>query len=340
MVLDYQVLGDVRRDNAVLATIDSGQRISRLLFDCGNDVLSGLGVADIQSIDHVLFSHYHMDHISGFDMFFRLTFSRYTRENHIWGPPDTSQVMHHRFQGFLWNWAEWSRSQWFANDIYPDKVDTYTYYGKEAFANKYPHSTTPTTGHIIETPDYTVEALTLNHGTPSTGYILRETSRVNVDVEALKAMGLAGGGWIRDMKDMSVSDDAEVVIGDASYKVGELRDKLLVESYGDSLAYLTDFLMDEATQALLIDKLDGVTTLICESQYNGEDIALAQKNYHLTATQVAQVAKQATVGKLILIHVSERYQLLELQNMLTEAQAIFPATDFPPHWQLDAEVIS
>jgi ribonuclease Z len=67
MALQYTVLGDPGRDNAVLIRLDSGQKVSRLLFDCGEGCLSSLPIADVQAIDHVLFSHFHMDHVSGFD---------------------------------------------------------------------------------------------------------------------------------------------------------------------------------------------------------------------------------------------------------------------------------
>lgn len=334
MVLEFRVLGDVRRDNAMLATVDSGQRVSRLLFDCGNDVLDTLSVTEIQAIDHVLFSHYHMDHICGFDSFFRLNFKRTTRDNHIWGPPDTSHVMLHRFQGYLWNWAQWGRSIWHAHDIHPDKVESFQYFANESFSVKHPIETTTTPDLIIDTPDYTVGTLTLNHGTPSMGYILREKLRVNVDTSIMQELGLSSGSWVRDVKDMTLPDETRINIDGETYAIGELRAKLLVETKGESLAYLTDFIMDDTTQDLLYEKLQGVTNLVCESQYRGDDLELARDNHHLTALQVAELAKHTGMQQLVLMHVSERYASHQLLDMLNEAQAIFPNTQFPAHWNL------
>lgn len=76
MSLTVRVLGIPGRDNAVLVTVDSGQAITRLLFDCGDGCLWQLPFGAIQEIDHVCFSHFHMDHIGGFDTFFRCTFRR------------------------------------------------------------------------------------------------------------------------------------------------------------------------------------------------------------------------------------------------------------------------
>ena len=106
MSITFRVLGQVGRDNSLLVQVDSGHAIESLLFDCGEECLSELSIAEIQSIDHLFFSHLHMDHVGGFDSFFRCNFDRATKPNQIWGPPETARVLQHRFQGFLWNLHE------------------------------------------------------------------------------------------------------------------------------------------------------------------------------------------------------------------------------------------
>ncbi len=71
MSMSFQVLGDAGRDNALLVTIDSGQSVARLLFDCGDGCLNQAPFADTLAIDHLFFSHLHMDRVAGFDAFFR-----------------------------------------------------------------------------------------------------------------------------------------------------------------------------------------------------------------------------------------------------------------------------
>src|SRR5437763_14918027 len=105
MSLSFQVLGDAGRDNALLVLIDGGRSVSRLLFDCGEGCLDQAPFADTLAIDHLFFSHLHMDHVAGFDSFFRRTYNRTDRPNHVWGPPGTADILHHRFRGFLWNLA-------------------------------------------------------------------------------------------------------------------------------------------------------------------------------------------------------------------------------------------
>src|SRR5215468_1472864 len=122
MNLTFRVLGTAGNDNALLVQVDSGQAVERLLFDCGESCLSGLALADILAIDHLFFSHLHMDHVAGFDSYFRCNFNRQTKPNRIWGPPETARIVQHRFQGYLWNLHEEMSATWFVSDIHPDRI--------------------------------------------------------------------------------------------------------------------------------------------------------------------------------------------------------------------------
>jgi ribonuclease Z len=112
MAISVQILGQRGGDSGALITVNTGQKVSYLLFDCGEDTVSRLPLWETAQIDHVLFSHFHMDHVAGFDSFFRRHFDRDDRVNHIWGPPGTSEVMGHRFKGFVWNLVEDRTATW------------------------------------------------------------------------------------------------------------------------------------------------------------------------------------------------------------------------------------
>lgn len=68
----------------------------------------------------------------------------------------------------------------------------------------------------------------------------------------------------------------------------------------------------------------GVSTLYHESTYATEDEDRAHLYWHSTSRQAATVAKDASVGKLVLGHFSARYQNEE--KILEEAKEIFPNT--------------
>lgn len=63
--------------------------------------------------------------------------------------------------------------------------------------------------------------------------------------------------------------------------------------------------------------------LIIEATYLESDADMAQRFGHITAAQAARLAQTAEVGQLYLTHLSRRYRE---QDVLNEAQAIFPNT--------------
>jgi ribonuclease Z len=107
-----------------------------------------------------------------------------------------------------------------------------------------------------------------------------------------------------------------------------------VTAPGESVAYLADFLLDDAAMQRLSSMVQGCTAVVCESQYCHDDVELATRNYHMTATQAATLASRACVGRLVLFHLSDRYRPEQWREMLAEAQAVFPATSFPEHWAI------
>ncbi|HEX6779793.1 MAG TPA: MBL fold metallo-hydrolase [Ktedonobacterales bacterium] len=332
MALHFTVLGEPGRDNALFVRVESGQKVSRLLFDCGEGCLNQLSIAEVQAIDHLLFSHFHMDHMSGFDSFFRVTYDRTTRPNLIWGPPGAGQIMQHRFQGFLWNLHHQLTSQWDVHDLYPERVEATRSLAHQAFSEAHPLPTRPSSEVIIDTPEYSVQAYQMDHLTPSMAYLVREKPRTNVDTARLAALGLRPGGWLSALKTPQADEAPAIELDGVSYPLADLRRELLTETPGQSLAYLTDFIMNQPAQERLAGVLQGCTVMVCESQYRHADRELAERNYHMTATQVAETARRAKVQRLLLFHLSDRYSKDEWADLLQEARAIFPNTAFPDGW--------
>jgi ribonuclease Z len=334
MSLSFRVLGDAGRDNALLVVIDSGQAVSRLLFDCGQGCLDPVPFAEVRAIDHLCFSHLHMDHVAGFDAFFRGVYDRTDRPNHLWGPHRTAEILHHRFRGYMWNLVGGQEATWHAHDLLPGRVEGYRFELAEAFAESHAEGGRPWDRLVLEGPGYVVEALLMDHGTPSAAYVVRETPRRNVDPTRLAALDLRPGPWLQRVRGPQADGEEVVVVDGAARRVRELQEALLVVTPGDSVAYLTDFLLDEAATERMADALKGVGTVVCESQYRHADADLARRNYHMTAKQAASLASRAGVGRLVLFHLSDRYRPEEWLELLAEARSVFPATAFPDHWRL------
>jgi ribonuclease Z len=323
MAMSIQILGRRGADNALLVTVDTGQRVSRLLMDCGEDTVSTLTFAESSQIDHVLFSHFHMDHVAGFDSFFRRHYDRGDRVNHLWGPPGTREIMGHRFRSFTWNLVAGRHARWLCHDIFEDAVEATRYELEEAFAMSHPHSVDAKAAMLFRGPGFQVEAITLHHGIPSIGYIVREAERTNIDVEKLHALGLKRGPWLK-----TLATDTTSVIDGATHDSAALREKLLVRTPGDSMAFLTDFIADSGEeQERIAARLQDIGTLVSECQYRAADEALARKNQHMTTRWVGELASRVSPRRLLLTHFSERYQPEEWDQMVEEVRSIFPKVD-------------
>jgi ribonuclease Z len=307
MSITHRILGSAGRDNALLVQIDSGQSIERLLFDCGEGCVSELSFAEILGIDDLFFSHCHMDHVGGFDSFFRCTFQRDTRPNRIWGPPGTARILQHRFQGFLWNLHEQMSATWCVSDVHPREIRKTAFELREAFAVPHDLGTQPYDRMISDAGGFTVDAVTMDHRTPTLAYVVREKVRRNIDPSRLASLGLRPGPWLKQLKETSETS-ARMVIDGVTHSIDELQRALFIETPGDSIAYLTDFLLDDAAMDRLTDALRGCRVLICEGQYRHVDLELARKNYHMTTVLAATLAQRARVEELVLFHVSDRYQ--------------------------------
>jgi ribonuclease Z len=356
MAIELQILGTPGNDNAALVRINTGQAIHRLLFDCGEGVFGNLEYSEILAIDHLFFSHLHMDHVAGFDAFFRGLYGRDTKTNHIWGPAQTARIMQHRFCGIIWNLHEGANATWYVHDVLVREIKTFRYELSDAFetacleSSKHHNGTvfegtvfegtvldgtvldcTVLDCTVLEHHDFTVHAVQMNHGTPSMAYIVRETDRVNLRSDRMAALGLKPGAWVRELKNPA-ANQVTIVIDGQTHDLQNLQTELLEVSRGDAVAYLTDFLLDELAMQVLVPALSGVRLLLCESQYLQADSELATRNFHMTSTQAATLATRAQVQELVLFHVSDRYSKLELDVLLQEAQAIFPNTRFPAHW--------
>jgi ribonuclease Z len=334
MSISFRILGSAGRDNALLVQIDSGQAVGRLLFDCGDGCLNELPFAEMQAIDHLFFSHLHMDHIGGFDTFFRCTFNRDNKPNRIWGPPDTARILQHRFQGFLWNLHEQMSATWHVTDVYPTQLHTTRFELREAFAVAHDEGTQSYERIIVDAGSYTVDVLTMDHRTPTLAYIVREKPRQNIDTSRMASMGLRPGPWLKRLKEPSAGPD-EVGISGTTYSIEELRRALVIETTGDTVAYLTDFLFDESAISRLASVLHGCQTIVCEGQYRHADLELAKKNSHMTTVLSAILAQHAQVGELVLFHLSDRYDRAAWIEMLQEARRVFEKTRYPAHWNLD-----
>ncbi len=332
MTIHSTLLGRPFEDNALYLVVDSGTQQTRLLFDCGENTLNHLSIGEIQKIDHVFFSHFHLDHIAGFDRFIRVNYNREASPVHIWGPYDTIDVIFNRMNSFTWNLLGKTQTQWFIHEVSHQSIKTVRLFSHEFFAQKHFVEEKEWRGSILTGDTFTVQAHFLNHRIFTLGYMVRESERKNIDKKKLKEAGLPAGPWLNEVKNTALPDETEITVGTKKARLGELRAALLKTTPGDCVSYLTDFSYGARELSALSEWLKGCHHLYCESQYLEDDHLLAQQNYHLTTKEAALLAQKAEVQKLTLFHFSRRYKHLGIVPFVKEAGKYFRPVVEPDVW--------
>ena len=244
MSISFRVLGGSRSDNGLYVEIDTGQSIERVMFDCGEGVPTSIPFAELISLNHLALSHCHMDHVAGFSTLFRRVYGSDRRTPVIWGPDGTARLLQHHMQGFLWNLIADSPGVFRLIDVTSEVARTMEVRLAEGYAVLRELSAEARGDLLFSGEGYDVIAVDMDHGAPSLAYVVREHPKVNVDTAKMAALGLRPGPWMKDLKGNGAGDSMVEVNGTAT-SVASLRERLLVTTPGSSVAYCTDFLLDE-----------------------------------------------------------------------------------------------
>jgi len=165
-------------------------------------------------------------------------------------------------------------------------------------------------GVIEENAHFRIEARFLEHGVDNLGWRITESDTRKFDKAKLQACGVVGP-LVRELEEKGqLQIEGKTVFLD---DVSHVRP-------GDVLAVAIDTLPCPS----VVDLAKGAKLFLCESTYLESHRHLAEKHFHLTALQAAEMAKEAGVEILVLTHFSARYQ--DLEEFGKEARTVFPNT--------------
>jgi len=300
-----------------------------VLFDLGR--IDRQAAASLFKIAHVFVSHTHMDHFIGFDHLLRLFLSRDCRLD-LYGPPGFIDNVRGKLAGYTWNLVGSYPFQIDVHEVGFDHIESLSLPARTAFQ---PGERTrrPFTGILYECDEWLVRGAHLDHRIPCLGFALEEKTRLNVRPERLIELGIPAGRWLNELKKAvreKQPDDTPIratwreggATQTAAFALGELRDKLLVETRGQKLAYVVDTLFNRDNLERIRKLAGGADVFYCESLFLDADRDQATKRYHLTARQAGTLARAAAVTRLETFHFSPRYDR-DPAPLRAEAQAVF-----------------
>lgn len=166
---------------------------------------------------------------------------------------------------------------------------------------------------VEKTEDYIIKSQEVNHFVPCLAYSIEELKKPRFLREKAIELGVPVGpdfGKLHNGKEVEIDG-----------KIIKPEQVLGPPRKGRKITYSGDTTPCEEMVELAKDS----TLLIHESTYIDEDKDKAEENYHSTSSDAARIAKQSNSKRLILTHISTRYQ--NTDQMLKEASDIFENTE-------------
>jgi ribonuclease Z len=169
-------------------------------------------------------------------------------------------------------------------------------------------------GHIDEGPDYWVEARAMDHSIFTLGYAIIEQDRPGeFYLKRALELGVPKGplfGKLQRGESVTLEDGR--VIGPQEVLGSPRRGRKFVHA------------LDTRPCRAVVELAKDADLLVHDGMFAQELAEDAQQMGHSTASQAAQIAKEAGVHQLLLSHISQRYR--DERILLEEAQKIFPGT--------------
>ena len=168
-------------------------------------------------------------------------------------------------------------------------------------------------GKVFENNDFYIEAERMKHGKAlCNAYSFVIKDKIRIDKAKLKKSKLPFGPLIQKLKDGK----------DVSYKGKKFKAK--------NMTYLEkgkkiSFVLDTGPNSRIVPFVKGADLLVIESTMEASLEAMANEYGHLTSKQAGEIAKKAKVGKVILTHLSPRYDM-NPKIILKEAKKVFSKT--------------
>ena len=164
-------------------------------------------------------------------------------------------------------------------------------------------------GKFYETSDFYLEAEQMEHGTPANAYNFVIKDKMRIDKKKLEKSKLPLGPLIKNLK-----EGKDVIYNGKKYKS---KDFVYFEK-GKKISVVLDTAMNPKIEPFVKNS----ELFICESSFGSELEKEARERMHMAVNQTANIAKKAKVKKLILTHISSRYEK-NLNQILNEAKKIF-----------------
>lgn len=258
-----------------------------LMIDCGEGTQQQMLKYGIKyhKIDYIFISHLHGDHFFGLvGLISSMHLNGRLKTLYIFAPGELLEIINLQFK----------------------HSGTVIKFPIEFYATQ-----TVQSAMILETNDFTVDTIILNHRIPCTGFIFKQKMKLRKIIkEKTNELEIPAAYYPLLKQGIDFIDkDGNI------HKADDLTaDPDVPRSY----AYCSDTVADGS----YCDYLQGVNTLYHESTFMHDMCDRAKETFHTTALEAGEIAKNMNIEKLLIGHFSARYR--DLTPLLLEARSVFP----------------
>jgi len=261
-----------------------------LLFDCGEGTQRQFQQSNLSymQISKIFITHFHGDHFLGLPGLIQtMQLNDRDRPLHLYGPQGMKELT--------------------------DQLLTLGYFRPSYRIISHDLDT----GDTIEFEDYSIHALKVHHNVPSFSYCLQEHPRPGKfnKPKALE-LGIPEGPMFSKLQ-----RGQSVILGNGK-KI--TPDMILGPSRNGRKIVISG---DTKPCEEMVEFSKDADVLVHEATFDSELEGIAKEYGHTTASQAAEIAKEAGVEKLFLVHISPRY--LDYHVLENDARNVFPHSFVP-----------
>ncbi|MCP8616785.1 ribonuclease Z [Salirhabdus salicampi] len=171
-------------------------------------------------------------------------------------------------------------------------------------------------GILLENDHFTVTAKLLAHGVPSYGFLIEEKPTIGELLpKKLQAAGIAPGPIYKKIKENEKTTLPDGRLVKRADFIGPSKRGKRIAIFGD-----TRYIREHAEFAKNAD------VIVHEATFAPGEGEMAYEYFHSTASDAANLAKDAKAKHLILTHISSRYQDEQTKDILEKTKKIFSQT--------------
>lgn len=278
-----------RNVTAILLNLQHPTQAGLWLFDCGEGTQHQLLRTSFNpgKLDRIFITHLHGDHLFGLPgLLCSRSMAGNTQPLTIYGPKGIREFVETSLR-LSGSWTD-----------YPLTIEEVS------------------EGLVVDDGLRRVTAFALNHPVECYGYRIEEHDKAGaLDAQALIALGITPGPLFQRLK-----SGETVTLPDGRIVHGE--DFLAPAIPGKKLAIFGD----TAPCPAALQLAQGVDIMVHEATLEYAMEEKANSRGHSSTHQAAQLARDAGAGRLVITHVSSRYDAEGSQHLLTECRTIFAHT--------------